>query len=703
MTKFYAIDTETVLFKDPVYDPTGRTRIEPPDVPDMICGSFCLEDTDPANPKTTSGVLYPKELVWLVNQALWLSEDNHVIFHNIAFDVPVILKAAESFLDREAYVSLVLSLRNAVLAGRVHDTQILEVLLNLATGKDLTPRALVYQSLAKLARERCGITLNKDEAIRLNFAQYQSRLDQLPSAFREYAIADAEATLQVFRSQYREAQLYAGDIANAPGILPEVRENPFRWGPLTEAIQVAGAIGLAFLQREPVYVDQPAAQAAVDKYVAEANTLEASLVESGLAKRAPKSGKFSLKLKEVRRHLKALADKLNITPPLSPTGLIKTEADFWASHIPAGHELAPWMRHTKIRKLLTAFLFAYSASPVHYPRYTNCQTRTGRTSASRFNIQQTPKRRDSLRHLVVARPGHVLIEADYKAAELVTLAQIYHLRYGGSTLGDAINSGEDPHIGTAARLQNKPLDQVTKKERQLAKAINFGLPGGLGARKFAMYARKSYGVDMTEMDAQITRALALRLDPSLKAYLADDRDPERVCRLAAKNLMMTEDELVDALDAWSTRDAGEVNGPKLLRNLRAFMRNPADFPDIIPPPGMDPIWDTLRQATYTPTGRIRGRASYTEQRNTPFQGLAADGAKLGLFRLWATSECMGRSFRLVAFIHDAILIECPDDMGSIDVATETIEYEMTAGLAAVCPDVRVTTEVSKPAPHWGAV
>src|SRR5262249_10638537 len=40
-----------------------------------------------------------------------------------------------------------------------------------------------------------------------------------------------------------------------------------------------------------------------------------------------------------------------------------------------------------------------------------------------------------------------------------------------------------------------------------------------------------------------------------------------------------------------------------------------------------------RAGVSTLTGRIRGRVRYSQARNTPFQGAAADGAALGLFEL----------------------------------------------------------------------
>ena len=61
----------------------------------------------------------------------------------------------------------------------------------------------------------------------------------------------------------------------------------------------------------------------------------------------------------------------------------------------------------------------------------------------------------------------------------------------------------------------------------------------------------------------------------------------------------------------------------------------------------------------TLTGRIRGGVDYGPSRNTPFQGLAADGAKLALWRL------VREGFRVVGFVHDEVLVELPDEGGFV--------------------------------------
>jgi len=46
-------------------------------------------------------------------------------------------------------------------------------------------------------------------------------------------------------------------------------------------------------------------------------------------------------------------------------------------------------------------------------------------------------------------------------------------------MAEAINAGIDLHRLVASRLTGKPESEITKDERQKAKAVNFGLPGGI--------------------------------------------------------------------------------------------------------------------------------------------------------------------------------------------------------------------------------
>jgi hypothetical protein len=63
----------------------------------------------------------------------------------------------------------------------------------------------------------------------------------------------------------------------------------------------------------------------------------------------------------------------------------------------------------------------------------------------------------------------------------------------------------------------------------------------------------------------------------------------------------------------------------------------------------------------TTTGRIRGKVTYGAERNTVFQGLAADGAGLALFAL------IRAGVKVLGFIHDAILTAVPDEGGYVSL------------------------------------
>lgn len=72
---------------------------------------------------------------------------------------------------------------------------------------------------------------------------------------------------------------------------------------------------------------------------------------------------------------------------------------------------------------------------------------------------------------------------------------------GDPRMLDAYQAGEDLHILTAALLLDKAMAQVTKAERQAAKAVNFGLIYAMGAEGLQSYAQQSYGVTLTLEEA----------------------------------------------------------------------------------------------------------------------------------------------------------------------------------------------------------
>ncbi|MEA2697699.1 MAG: polymerase, partial [Myxococcales bacterium] len=102
---------------------------------------------------------------------------------------------------------------------------------------------------------------------------------------------------------------------------------------------------------------------------------------------------------------------------------------------------------------------------------------TGRLSSSDPNLQNIPIRTEvgrRIRKAFLAKPGFVVVSADYSQIELRILA---HFSEDPAFL-DAFRSGQDIHLRTAAEVFQIPPESVTSEHRRIAKAINFGLVFG---------------------------------------------------------------------------------------------------------------------------------------------------------------------------------------------------------------------------------
>ena len=89
-------------------------------------------------------------------------------------------------------------------------------------------------------------------------------------------------------------------------------------------------------------------------------------------------------------------------------------------------------------------------------------------------------------------------------------------------------------------------------------------------------------------------------------------------------------------------------------------------------------------AVTTLTGRIRANTTYCAEKNTAFQGLAADGAKLALYNL------MDAGFKLVGFVHDEIITEVPEN--TAEEMRRLQEEIMVNSMSLVVPDVKISVE-----------
>jgi hypothetical protein len=304
----------------------------------------------------------------------------------------------------------------------------------------------------------------------------------------------------------------------------------------------------------------------------------------------------------------------------------------------------------------------------------------------------------------------VFVSADVDGLELRTLAQACLLLVGRSRLAEVLNSGEDPHLHMGANMlgisypeacarheqeiearsaardhfkaQGFPdAEAAVKAEenvpapvddaRQAGKVANFGFPGGLGADKLILFARKTYKVRLTVEKAKELKATWLRTFPEFRAYF--DR----------------------------------INGM------------------------MTPQGVTL---THLFSNRIRGGAPYCAACNSYFQGLGADATGNALFLIseacytetpcracnlvldggiraadlfpdpcsWCAGTGVSPLFgtRLVNYIHDDFMIETPEYKAH-EVAFELVRI-MKEGMAPYLPDVPATAK-PKAMRYWSKV
>jgi DNA polymerase I-like protein with 3'-5' exonuclease and polymerase domains len=158
----------------------------------------------------------------------------------------------------------------------------------------------------------------------------------------------------------------------------------------------------------------------------------------------------------------------------------------------------------------TEWLSHVEANGRVYPHWRQTGAASGRMSCSDPNMQNLP--RGAYRRCVVAPPGRVLVKADYSQIELRIAAKVS----GDKALLDAYRRGDDLHTITARNVLG--IAEVTKEHRQLAKALNFGLLYGMGARGFRQYAKAHYGLALTEADAHRYRSAFFKSYPSLAAW-----------------------------------------------------------------------------------------------------------------------------------------------------------------------------------------
>lgn len=661
------IDTETVKIES-----KGRS-------PRMVLAA--VSDGD------TTVILRPEEL----DSFLCAHSSHTFVCHNAAFDFWVM----EEHSPR---------VWNLVESNRLHDTMYLDMLIRLASGLGESKVGsseghLFPMNLGKLSKQYAAdiqltFEVDKESDYRLRFGELllQNDWTQVDKGFFQYAAGDPLATKRIYDVLYPKALA----LSSFHGIDPALLET---YGPLTHHLQVRASIALLKLTRNGIGFDLSKAKQLehdirnsitgdlhyFEQHHPDLFQKKGRKNEAKTYKYSKKSNLPSVSTKYLRSHLRDICTKNNVPVPLSEgktDDLVSVSLSDWEPLRTLDPMIDRYLNLAGAGKML-AFFKIFEDQPLQriHPSYQTLM-RTGRTSSSDPNIQQMPGDK-RFRSLFVPKANKKFAVIDYAFIELRTLAAICEQRFGSSVLANTIRNQIDPHVYTAAMIQGIGLDEFSalketnpkffKDCRQSAKALNFGIPGGLGAASLADYAKMSYGVDMTMDEARNFRnKLIYKIYPEIGRYLADN-----ILEDLSKNLGLpraTVEGPLKLISPVATSAAVILSNTVKQPNQSGYKYSPRLW---------ETCWDVMGQllslsyrdfshlkenihhrtgnmefhyhvfstTAMTMTGRVRGYCTYTQARNTPFQSLAADGAKRALWRL------VKERFVPVAFVHDEVVLE----------------------------------------------
>lgn len=179
------------------------------------------------------------------------------------------------------------------------------------------------------------------------------------------------------------------------------------------------------------------------------------------------------------------------------------------------------LQYRHLRKLLNTYtdplpLLIHPETQRVHTSYHQAGAQTGRLSSSEPNLQNIPIRSEagrSIRSAFVARPGYIVLAADYSQIELRIMTHLSE----DTALVNAFQEGRDIHRATAAEIMGIAETEVTDTQRRDAKAVNFGLIYGMSAFGLA----RNLGISRPAAQQYVDRYFERY--PGVKAYMSRTR------------------------------------------------------------------------------------------------------------------------------------------------------------------------------------
>lgn len=239
---------------------------------------------------------------------------------------------------------------------------------------------------------------------------------------------------------------------------------------------------------------------------------------------------------------------------------------------------------------------------------------TGRLSSTDPNLQNIPIKTEEgrlIRKAFVAGNDKLFVSADYSQIELRVLAALTE----DKNMLDAFKEGIDIHTKTASEVFNVSLDEVTKRQRSDAKAVNFGI----------VYGISDYGLSE---DLNIPRKQAkMYIEEYLASYPEISKYMDSVVKKAK------EDGYVETL----------FNRRRNIPELKSSNFNVRSFGERI-------------------------------ALNTPIQGTAADIIKIAMINVYERLNKEKLNSKLILQIHDELIIEA--EQSELEKVKKILKEEM---------------------------
>lgn len=385
-------------------------------------------------------------------------------------------------LQHLTYAGLLLSrVGCSLLADRVLNGKRLELDPALGLSKKATLKAL--------SQELLGLEISKEQQ-KSDWALQNLTEEQLA-----YAALDAVLACKIFERQY--ILLKELHLVNAYTLLRDAQQ------PIVN-MMLAG-----------IQFDVKAHKALITAWKEEALSLEHTLLEEFGSVLNLRSGK------QLNAWLTANLSEVDLkTWPRTAKGSLSTSTPTFKNNLGLQKAFPKMVRYRHLATRLSSFgeklyRFIDERSGRLFGGFTLGTTATGRLSSVKPNLQNLP--RGDYRKLFIAKRGYSLLCLDYGQQEL----RIAALLSQDKAFLKVFEKGLDIHKQTAAALLHIPEARVSKDDRQLAKAVNFGLLYGQGAEGLVAYAKNSYGVVMTVQEAEKHRRTFFSVYKGLRKWQYD--------------------------------------------------------------------------------------------------------------------------------------------------------------------------------------